>query len=89
MADTAKISDLLEALDRLSPRIPVQIDLWSVREIAAYLKRSDAVVRDRIVAIPDFPPAIRLPTASGIGRGQPLWKARDVIAWAENYQERD
>lgn len=84
----SEISLLLEAIEKLSPRIPINIDLWSIREIAAYLKRSEAVVRDRIVAIPSFPEAIRLPVGSSSRRGQPLWKAREVIAWAEKYKGR-
>jgi len=50
---------LIEAIDRLSPRIPVVVDLWSVREIAAYLKRSEPVVRERVTVLPGFPQAIR------------------------------
>lgn len=84
----SEIDKLLEAIDKLSPRIPVTVDLWSVREIAAYLKRSEPVVRERITALPGFPQAIRLPVVGGKGRGQPLWKASEVIAWAESHQEK-
>ena len=82
-----QIERLLDAINNLSPRIPITVDLWSVREIAAYLKRSEAVVRERITALPGFPQAIRLPVAGSRGRGQPLWKAKEVIAWAEKHQE--
>jgi len=77
----------LDAINKLSPHIPITVDLWTVREIAAYLKRSEAVVRERITALPGFPHAIRLPVAGGKGRGQPLWKAKEVIAWTEKHQE--
>jgi len=50
-----QIEMLLDAINNLSPRIPIAVDLWSVREIAAYLKRSEAVVRERITALPGFP----------------------------------
>ncbi len=84
----SEMERLIEVIDRLSPRIPVVVDLWSVREIAAYLKRSPSVVRERISALPGFPQAIRLPVPGGrTGRGNPLWKAREVIAWAEKHQE--
>ncbi len=53
----------------------------------AFLKRSEAVVRERITALPGFPQAIRLPVAGSKGRGQPLWKAKEMIAWAEKHQE--
>jgi len=66
------LKPLLDALGKLSPKIPVEVDLWSVREIAALLKRSEAVVRERIVTLPGFPKAIRLPAASaGATRGAP------------------
>ncbi|MEW8692251.1 MAG: hypothetical protein AB2535_14340 [Candidatus Thiodiazotropha endolucinida] len=82
-----QIEMLLDAINNLSPRIPITVDLWSVREIAAYLKRSEAVVRERITPLPGFPQAIRLPVAGSKGRGQPLWKAKEVIIWAEKHQE--
>lgn len=79
------VAQILEAIGNLSPRIPVSIDLWSVKEIAAFLKRSESVVRDRVVHTPGFPPAIRLPSHGG-KRGQPLWKAKEVISWTDKYQ---
>ncbi len=79
------MKEFVELLSNLTPRIPVDVDLWSTKEIGLYLKRSPEVVAERIVTLPDFPQAIRLP--SGKGRGRPLWKARQVIAWAEKYQE--
>lgn len=84
-----QIEMLLDAINNLSPRIPIAVDLWSVREIAAYLKRSEAVVRQRITALPGFPQAIRLPVAGGRRGGQPLWKAKEVIAWTEKHQENN
>ncbi len=58
-----QIEMLLDAINNLSPRIPIAVNLWSVREIAAYLKGSEAVVRERITALPGIPQAIRLPAA--------------------------
>lgn len=85
MNDAEIIIRAIEGL--LSPRIPLSVDLWSIKEISSYLKRSEAVVRDRITALPGFPQAIRLPVPNGKGRGQPLWKAREVIDWVEKHQE--
>lgn len=107
-ADKEALQQVIDALDGLAPRIPVEVDLWSTREIAAYLKRSERTIRDGVVVLPGFPPAIRLPavgshdtsrpprqrisrgrpSAARTGLGQPLWKAREVIAWAERHQER-
>ena len=56
------VNTLIERIAALSkPSIPIEHDLWSVTEIAAYFKRSESVVRERIVCVPSFPVAIRLP----------------------------
>lgn len=70
-----------------SPVIPLNIDLWDVATIATYLKRSEHVVRQRLVCRVDFPPAIRLPSETG-KRGHALYRARDVILWVEKYLEK-
>lgn len=86
MSETELINKLVTALGALfKPAIPVSIDLWDVSTIAAYLKRSESNVRERLCPLPDFPKAIRLPSQAG--RGHPLWKASEVIAWAEKYRE--
>ncbi|MFL9987628.1 hypothetical protein [Paraburkholderia sediminicola] len=83
------VNKLIERITALSkPSIPVEIDLWNVDAIAAFLKRSESVVRERIVCQPSFPVAIRIPTGEG-KRGHALWPARDVIAWAESHRERE
>lgn len=66
--------------------IPVELDLWSSKEIAAYLKRDIRVVREKICIMPGFPQAIRIPSPSG-GKGHPLWKAAEIIDWATSFQE--
>jgi hypothetical protein len=84
---TEDITALAQAVaSQIRPAIPVEIDLWSAVEVAAFLKRDIRTTREKIAALPGFPQAIRLPAPSG-GRGHPLWKAREVIAWAEKYQE--
>jgi hypothetical protein len=87
-AQAPDMARLIEAISGLQTRIPITIDLWTVKEIGAYLKRSSAVVRERIVSTPGFPPAIYLPSGGGRGRRHPLWKAKEVIAWVEKHQER-
>lgn len=87
MTETLLLERLAAAVaERVSARIPVEIDLWSAAEIAAYLKMSERQVTERYAPLPDFPKAYRLPTASG-GNGHPRWRAREVIAWAERYVE--
>jgi hypothetical protein len=75
------IEQLIERL--AAPTLPVSNDLWDTKYIGAYLKRSVTTVRDRIVVRPDFPKAVRLER-----RGDALYKAREVIAWAESHQEK-
>lgn len=65
-------------------RIPLAVDLWSVTEIADYLKCTERYVLDNFAARPDFPPAVRLP-GKGARRGHPRYKASDVIKWAESW----
>lgn len=77
-----------ELAKHMRPPIPVDIDLWDIAMIAAYLKRSDAVVRERMACLPDFPKAIRLPSTKA-ARGQALYRARDIIEWAARYQDKN
>lgn len=86
------IAQIVKAIETLSPRIPLSVDLWSTREIAAYLKRKQPTVRDCVVTLPGFPQAIRLPAPVRSGNstrrsGQALWKAKEVINWVEKHQE--
>jgi hypothetical protein len=89
MTDVELLANKIAAslAERLTPAIPVDIDLWDIKVIAAYLKRDPDSVRDRIISAPDFPKAIRLPTQGETKRSRPLWRAKDVIRWAESYIE--
>ena len=62
------------------PQIPITVDLWSVKEIAAFLKMSESSVRERIVTADGFPKPKRLKTNRGLSH--PRWKAAEVIRWA-------
>lgn len=73
---------------QLQPPVPVQIDMWDVTTIARVLKRSETQVRNRLICLPDFPKAIRLPVAGG-GRGQPLYRATEVLEWVGKYQDKN
>lgn len=80
------LEKLLERLTAVIPAPaqtqPISIALWDTKEIATYLHRSVDRVYSDIVCIPSFPKPIRLPTK---GRAQALYKAREVIAWAEKH----
>lgn len=77
-----------ELAKQLKPALPIEIDLWDIATIATYLKRSESVVRERMACLPDFPKAIRLPSTRS-ARGQALYRAREVIKWAEQYQDKN
>lgn len=84
--DDALIERLATALAaQLPPPIPIEIDLWDVAMIARLLKRNESLVRNRLVCLPDFPRAIRLPTAAG----PRLYRAAEVLAWVGKYQDKD
>ena len=84
--DNALIEKLAAALAaQLPPLIPVEIDLWDVATIARLLKRNESQVRNRLVCLPDFPKAIRLPVTGG----PRLYRAAEVLAWVSNYQDRN
>lgn len=68
----------------VQPTIPVSVDLWDLRSIGAYLKRSPEVVREKYACLPSFPRPVRLPSV-GSGRSHALYKAREIIAWAESF----
>lgn len=81
------LTKILEKLSAPAPAIPLSVDLWDIATIATLLKRDPQVVRERIACLPTFPRAIRLATKTG--RAQPLYKAAEIIAWTNSYQERN
>ena len=64
--------------------IPQDKRLWRAEEIADYLRRSVSYTRNQITCLPSFPKAIRLP-----GNGRPLYRAKEVIKWAESFEEKN
>lgn len=84
--ETEVIAKLAHALEQLvRPPIPLSIDLWDLEMIGQYLKRDTQVIRERIACLPDFPAPIRLPSKKG--RAHPLYRAKEVIAWAEGHRD--
>lgn len=73
---------------KVRPSIPVEIALWDIATIAAYLQRSENQVRERMACLPDFPKAIRLPATNAV-RGHALYRAKEVIAWVTKYQDKN
>ena len=77
---------VIELLNRKRAAIPLDVDLWDVHLVSEYLKRSENYVRNVIINVDGFPHPIRLPNQKG-GVGSRLWRARDVILWAESHVE--
>jgi hypothetical protein len=88
MSEIEIAEKVVELLDkRMRQQVPIEHILWSTKEIGEYLQRPVQVVRDRVVCVPGFPKAIRLPNAGGLGNAHPRWKASEVIAWVESFQD--
>lgn len=88
-SDNDLINRLAAAVaERIRPQIPFDYEIWDIATIAACMKLSEAQVRERLAPQPDFPKAIRLPTASG-GRGHARYRAKDVWAWMMKYQDKN
>ena len=86
---SADIAELIQEI-RKQELVPFENRLWGAEHIAEYLNRSKRVVIDRITKTPGFPEAIQLKVRQGKGMsvGQPLWKAKEVIAWVEGHRKR-
>ncbi|OXJ19403.1 AlpA family transcriptional regulator [Burkholderia sp. AU6039] len=80
-----------ESLDGLARRIAMCLTphaLWDLAELAVYLHRSEQHTRQWIITQDGFPRPIRIPSGkSATERARPLWRAKDVIAWAESHIE--
>lgn len=88
MTDLQQLAEqIAEAIKEGVEQVPMDYRLWTTRQIADYMRRTERQVAERTVYLPGFPKSIRLPTESG-SKGRPLWKAREVIEWVEKHQER-
>lgn len=80
-----------ERLDELARKIAARLTphaLWDLAEVAEYLHRSEQHTRQWIITQDGFPRPIRIPSGkSATERARPLWRAKDVIAWAESHIE--
>ncbi|KVR86042.1 hypothetical protein WK27_15070 [Burkholderia vietnamiensis] len=79
-----------ERLDELARKIASRLTphaLWDLAEVAEYLHRSEQHTRQWIITQDGFPRPIRIPSGRRAGRPRPLWRSKDVIAWAESHIE--
>ena len=78
-----ELQALTQAIERIGTnKFPVEIDLWDASTVAAYLKISKSRLTNYYANRPDFPSPGRLPSDKGAGR--PLWRAREIIKWAND-----
>lgn len=80
-------SDLIERIAAaVADRIGSSEELWGMAKVAKYFDRNVQTVSKTIACLPNFPRAIRLPTAE---RAQPLYNAAEVMQWAQKYKEKN
>lgn len=93
--DIEKLATLVAEKIQSQTAIPVSVDLWSAKEVGAYLKVSPRQALERYSHLPDFPSPIRLPSmdpramaenTKSKGKGHPRWEATEVIAWARKHK---
>lgn len=80
----ARLDLILAKLD--TPVVPLEKQLWTLADVAAYFGRHVVTVRESMAFLTSFPAAIHLP-GRGAGRGKALYNAGDVIAWAASFKE--
>ena len=80
MGETETLSNLQMLIDALRPSpAPVERQLWDSMDVARYLGLSREYIMSNIARRDGFPNQIR------IAGGRPLWKAIEVMAWANAY----
>ena len=72
-----------EIAEHLPATLPLSVQLWSADVVAQYLDMKKRYVLEKLLVRPDAPKPIRM-----YNSGQPRYKALEVIAWAEKYQEK-
>jgi hypothetical protein len=80
----------MSEIEELAAKIAAHLTphaLWDIGGIATYLHRSEQHTKQWIVKQDGFPKPIRVPSGKGEERPRPLWRARDVIDWAESHVE--
>lgn len=87
MTTTVDVDQLATAIAAKLNVPPLTERLWTIDEIAEYLRVKPRQVQDRYAPLPGFPRAIRLPTTDG-HRSHPRWRAIEVMEWAFQHQEK-
>jgi prophage regulatory protein len=81
------MTEITELAQEIAARLTPHA-LWDLAELAKYLHRSEQHTRQWIITQDGFPRPLRIPSGkSATERARPLWRAKDVIAWAESHVE--
>lgn len=86
-----KLDEVKEAISRLKemvaevnfhlqkPEVRQQDELWTVNQVAAYLRKSKGTIQSHYQNKPGFPRSVK------IGNSR-YWKPGEIIAWAQKRQ---
>ena len=77
---------LLEILNELKAQNAATGELWTVDDVARYLRLSKSSVQSRVIGKSGFPRAVRIPTEAGMGGGR-RWYRKEVVAWVSRNRE--
>ncbi|MDR2880888.1 MAG: hypothetical protein LBV29_03165 [Azoarcus sp.] len=57
--------------------LPLEYQLWTADDVAAYMQLSKTYVQEHVLSQPDAPRPVRFTR-----RGRARWKAKEVVEWA-------
>ncbi|WP_175104459.1 hypothetical protein [Pararobbsia alpina] len=80
----------MSEIEELASKIAAALNpnaLWDIAAVAVYLHRSEQHTKQWIVKQDGFPHPLRIPSGKGAEKPRPLWRAKDVTAWAESHVE--
>lgn len=72
-----------QVIARIPQALPVEMQLWNHADIANYLRAKVRTIAEKTVMRPDFPKPVRPPLMRDTEQGYPLYRAAEVIRWAE------
>lgn len=76
------IEQLAEGVtQRLAPKFPFDVELWSVERVSAYFNKAVPVAKRSILCKPSFPRPVK--TDKG---ARPMYFAKEVVEWAKDHR---
>lgn len=90
MTTTIDLADVELVIERLIAKlqqpiqVPISVARWDVKTCASFMRVSESRFRQNYASREDFPKPARLPYKGG--RGQPIYKAQEVIDWVDKWE---